>query len=206
MSVQYKLYNGTNHYEREQGSKIANKLEYLRSTSDKRMRDFRRRFVQYKPFMANWFHILCLGARLGEEVKVFKEIGFSNTVGIDLHPDKHSRYVVQGNWNKMHWDDNSFNCLYTNSIDHAWPIPLLVKEARRVLVNQGIFILELWKKHSLSDKQIKERFDNDKRYESVLWNNPQDVVGLFKRFTVLKQWDAGKFNVFVLQLKNPEDS
>ncbi len=86
-------------------------------------------------------HMLCLAARLGGEVRAFKKMG-ANCLGIDLNPGINNKDVIEGDFHNLKFNDENFDLLFSNSIDHSYNLELYLKEAYRVLKKDGIFILE----------------------------------------------------------------
>jgi SAM-dependent methyltransferase len=95
-----------------------------------------------------------LGARLGEEVVAFRELGFPETIGIDLNPGANNPYVTKEDFHKTSFANNSFNTVYTNSLDHSWDLESFAKEVHRILTPGGVLILEL---NHLMDQKKSER-------------------------------------------------
>lgn len=85
--------------------------------------------------------VLCLGARIGTEVKAFVDVGCF-AVGIDLNPGKGNRYVVQGDFHDLQYAADSIDFVFTNSLDHAFDIHRIVGEIHRVLKPEGRLIIE----------------------------------------------------------------
>ena len=101
--------------------------------------DFKARFA-FAPLPAP-STILCLGARLGSEVEAFISFGHA-AIGIDLNPGPNNPYVMAGDFHALQFADASFDCVYTNSLDHAFELDKIAAEVRRVLRPNGLFLLE----------------------------------------------------------------
>ena len=86
--------------------------------------------------------VLCLGARLGTEVRVFVELG-AFAVGIDLNPGRHSSWVVEGDFHDLQFADSSVDTVYVNSLDHVFELDRALREAHRVLKPGGVFLVEV---------------------------------------------------------------
>lgn len=86
--------------------------------------------------------ILCLGARLGGEVRAFKRLG-ALAVGIDIEPGEKNPHVLHGDFHEVAFPDGSFDHVFTNAIDHAFELERLLDEVVRVLKPGGLFHLEL---------------------------------------------------------------
>ena len=61
--------------------------------------------------------VLCLGARLGGEVRAFKSLG-AVAVGIDLEPGRGNMDVVFGDFHDVPFAADSFDYAYSNVLDH----------------------------------------------------------------------------------------
>ena len=122
-------------------------------------------------------NVLCLGARIGTEVKAFLDLGAS-AMGIDLNPGKENRYVVQGDFHDLQFAPNSIDVVYTNSLDHAFDIDRLAKEVLKVLKPDGVFVVEA--------VQGRDQGINPGFFESFFWKNIDELVRVIETagFTV----------------------
>jgi SAM-dependent methyltransferase len=107
--------------------------------SPKETEMFRRRFEPVA--LAPHSSVLCLAARLGSEVEAFIALGHF-AVGIDLNPGPANPLVVSGDFHALQFADRSLDCVYTNSLDHAFDLEKIAAEVRRVLKPGGMFLLE----------------------------------------------------------------
>lgn len=121
--------------------------------------------------------VLCLGARIGSEVKAFLDMG-AFAVGLDLNPGKGNRYVVQGDFHDLQFAPNSIDVVYTNSLDHAFDIEMIAKEVLKVLKADGLFLVEA--------VQGRDQGINPGFFESFFWKNIDELARLFENagFTV----------------------
>ena len=117
-------------------------------------------------------NVLCLGARIGSEVKAFLDLG-AFAVGIDLNPGDANRYVVQGDFHNLQYPPNSIDVVYTNSLDHAFDIDRIAREVLRVLKPGGLFLVEAVQGR---DQGIRPGF-----FESFFWKNIDELVGVFEK-------------------------
>jgi SAM-dependent methyltransferase len=85
--------------------------------------------------------VLCLGARLGSEVRAFLALGCF-AVGLDLNPGPKNQNVLYGDFHDLVWADASIDVVFTNALDHAFSIEKVLSEVRRVLVPGGLFLVE----------------------------------------------------------------
>lgn len=85
--------------------------------------------------------VLCLAARIGTEVKGFRDRG-AFAVGLDLNPGTGNQYVFYGDFHDVKFSDGSVEYAFTNSLDHVFDITKFMAEVRRVLKRNGMFIVE----------------------------------------------------------------
>ena len=93
--------------------------------------------------------VLCIGARMGQEVVAFKEVGVADAVGIDLVPAP--PLVIQGDIHQHPFADNSFDVEFSNVFDHALFPQHFVSEIERTLKPSGVAVLHV-ALHTRSDK------------------------------------------------------
>lgn len=191
--VKYRTYVNYAEYVEHQKRKLERHLKGLRGSSDRRHLAMAERIkiLTDSVGVKNKGKVLCLGARLGEEVCVFISLGF-DAIGIDLNPGPNNQYVVEGDFHDLKYSDSSFDILYTNCLDHTFDIDKVVAEALRVLVPGGLFLLEISnkKQHSLNRKG-KVHLEND-NYESMLWTCPEDLVRYMKCFQIVTETTSVK--------------
>lgn len=112
---------------------------------------------------------LCLGARLGAEVRAFRDLGFF-AVGVDLNPGSENRYVLYGDFHDLSFPASSADVVFTNALDHALDIERLLAEVGRVLRPRGRFVVEAGR--GLAD----EAGYGD--YETLHWDHFDDLAAL----------------------------
>jgi SAM-dependent methyltransferase len=110
---------------------------------------------------------LCLAARLGTEVRAFRELGLFS-VGIDLNPGEKNRYVLHGDFHDLQFPSDSVDVVYTNSLDHALDLTKLLSEVNRVLRTGGTFLVE-----AMKGTETPEGFGD---YETLWWGNVDALV------------------------------
>jgi len=115
----------------------------LQRTYNRRLNVFLERFkyAQKYGFLKKGNNCLCLGARLGEEVEALNTLG-CRARGIDLVPNP--PLVIEGDFMHLKYPDDTFDVVYSNSIDHAFDITGFFKEAYRVLKHKGFLILDVF--------------------------------------------------------------
>jgi len=85
---------------------------------------------------------LCVGARAGQEVQGLINCGYQS-IGIDVNPMKGYEHLVKkGDAHHTNFEDNTFDVIYTNVIDHIYNLPLFIKECNRILKNDGYMIFD----------------------------------------------------------------
>ena len=134
--------------------------------------------------------VLCLGARLGTEVKSFLDIGCF-AIGIDINPGEDNRYVLYGDFHDLQFPSSSTDVVFTNALDHTFDIEREIHEIKRVLKPEGLLIIEATK----GRQQGPPGF-----YESFWWSNIDDLVLFLEnvQFKLVKRspfdypWDGGE--------------
>ena len=86
--------------------------------------------------------VLCLGARLGTEVKALHQLGYF-AVGVDLNPGADNSFVLPGDFHHLVFADESIDAVYTNALDHAFDLSRVIGERGRVLRPGGLVIIDL---------------------------------------------------------------
>ena len=124
-------------------------------------------------------NVLCLGARLGGEVRAFVERGCF-AIGIDLNPGGNNKYVLQGDFHDIQFHSKSVDIIFSNSLDHSFNFDKVILEIKRVLKDYGFLILE-----------IAKGFDegtNTGPYEAFHWAKTDDMIRLIEEqgFTLIK--------------------
>lgn len=85
--------------------------------------------------------VLCLGARWGTEVRAFRDVGCF-AVGIDLKPGAGTEYVLEGDFQHLLFPDGCVDLVFSNSLDHAFDIDVVLAEVYRVLKPDGSLLVD----------------------------------------------------------------
>lgn len=202
MSLRYRKYKSYEKYIRHQSRKLdegirVKKKRFLPEKFNDNVRSFVLRFTEFRHFITGG-KIVCLGARLGEEVVALRDMGFEDTIGVDINPGKNNQYVIECDFHKMPFKDNSFDLVFTNSLDHMWDLNILSKEISRVLKTGGKFIAEIShiKGTQKSKINLVERKAN---YESVIWDSDIDIINGFSQyFRMLDKFESKYHRIIVL--------
>ncbi len=168
---------------------------YLVGTSE-RIEIFENAISYFDKFL-NAGTVLCLGARAGHEVVAFRNKGY-DTIGIDINPGKNNSYVIKGDFHNTPFENEKFDNIYCNCLDHVWSLEELVKEVSRILKKDGILILEIGHLQKKEDKRSMKRYIKKvSLYESFIWEDIESVEYFFKKdfkkvdsFTRDKSWQV----------------
>ena len=159
-------YASYDEYVAHQSSKLGGIIDRLRETDAKEFDEFRARFsacgALVQPGSA-----LCLGARLGTEVRALRSLGHF-AVGIDLDPGPKNAYVLHGDFHDLLFPDGSTDVVYTNAMDHVFDLERMIGEVARVLRTGGRFVAEV-------DEGFREGgIPGD--YEAMHWERVETLI------------------------------
>lgn len=116
--------------------------------------------------------VLCLAARLGGEVRAFLHLGCF-AVGIDLNPGAGNKYVLTGDFHDLQFGSGTIDVLFCNALDHAFDIPRMMLECRRVLRPEGHLLLEIVSGDA-------EGYSPG-HFEATIWKTIDDVLDVVRR-------------------------
>ncbi|HET6469004.1 MAG TPA: class I SAM-dependent methyltransferase, partial [Geminicoccaceae bacterium] len=137
----HRQYGSYDEYLAHQSSKLAQISERLHETEAEDLAEFERRFGGCAA-LQGMRNVLCLGARLGTEVRALHKLGLF-AVGIDLNPGPENPYVLVGDFHALVFPTGSVDVVYTNVLDHAFDLEKLTAEIRRVLHPNGVFLADV---------------------------------------------------------------
>jgi len=113
--------------------------------------------------------VLCIGARYGTEVEVFKQLGFSNITAIDIYP--RSENVIEADMHSLPFSDNSFDIIYTHhSLDHSLFPEKAVKEMYKVSKKTAFWI------HTIP-------FNDYGKEEAIDFDSSNEIITFFEEYT-----------------------
>ena len=103
---------------------------------------FKNIFNRYKnmDILKENMKCLCFGARTGQEVVALNEIGM-DAIGIDIVPQK--PYVIEGDIHKAPFENESFDFVFTNIVDHSIYPEKFISEMERVVKPNGHILVQL---------------------------------------------------------------
>jgi len=134
-------YGSYEEYLAHQASKLDGIIDRLRETDAEEYQEFRERFASCAALQGAR-SVLCLGARLGTEVRALHSLGYF-AVGIDLNPGPNNTTVLPGDFHALVFPDASVDVVYTNALDHVFDLERMIGEVQRVLRPGGCFIAEI---------------------------------------------------------------
>lgn len=117
--------------------------------------------------------VLCLGARLGTEVRSFISLGCF-AIGIDISPGEQNKYVLYGDFHNIQFPPASVDIIFTNCLDHVFDIGIYLEEIKKVLKSEGVLIIEACKG---TDEGKSPGF-----YESLWWSKIEDLLPIFDNY------------------------
>ncbi|XP_023745269.1 uncharacterized protein LOC111893446 isoform X2 [Lactuca sativa] len=139
-------YTSYDNYIHHQLQKTTNpKLREIWTTRDwdRKIRVFTQFFsdLKHKNLLSNSSKALCVGARVGQEVEALKRVGVCDSIGLDLVP--YPPLVIQGDFHRQPFDDETFDFEFSNVFDHALYPEKFVGEIQRTLKLGGICVLHV---------------------------------------------------------------
>ncbi len=166
-NLQSRSYESYQVYLTHQKSKLDQGINFLKDYDIKYRKGLGKRLAKMDFIKGS--NVLCLGARIGTEVKAFLDQG-AFAVGIDLNPGKENQYVVVGDFHKLQYANESINVVFTNSLDHVFDIHKVLDEVHRVLKKGGKFLLDL-------EKRFPAGVD---KWSSFWWKNNKELIALIE--------------------------
>lgn len=125
----------------EAAKKDSGKAAYAVVRAAKDYGVFASRFARYKPFIGQ--RAVCLGARLGTEVKALRALGIAEAFGIDIAEYPGSEHTVHGDFMNLTYPDNSFDFTFTNCFDHTYDPLAFFKGVARVTKPGGFMLIDV---------------------------------------------------------------
>lgn len=127
-------------------------------------------------------NVLCLGSRLGGEVRAFIKLGCF-AVGIDLNPGENNEHVLYGDFHKIPFPPKSADIVFSNSLDHSFDFDQFIFGIKKVLRNNGFLILEIAKGY--------EEGTITGPYESFHWAKTEDIIKIIENhgFKLIRRMD-----------------
>lgn len=181
MGLHRRRYEDYEHYLDHQKQKLDKKIEHYQAKWQKRVNSFIQRLTPISRTIPGK-KVLCLGARLGDEVKAFRELGHTDAIGIDLNPGPNNKYVIEGDFHNIPFEDGTFDAVYCNCLDHAWDLKKVSIEAARVLKPEGLLVLDVPFVQPYQKRKYRKRVKKKSKYEAMVWDSLEDVIKEFNEF------------------------
>ncbi len=106
-----------------------------------KLNGFKEIFSQYEGVFNKNKKCVGLGARTGQEIAALKELGYKDSIGIDLVAFE--PYTIKGDFHKLPFDNSSVSLIYSNAVDHVLNPKLWSQEINRVLSKGGHILFNL---------------------------------------------------------------
>ncbi|CAL6330203.1 unnamed protein product [Bathycoccus prasinos] len=128
-----------------QSSKLGKHFELIQKMDAEIQTQLRERFKSV--FKEHGFEVqgraaLCIGSRLGGEVRALQDLG-ALAVGIDFNPGEKNKHVLYGSATDLQFASGVFDMLYSNILDHIQDIDIFFREVSRVAKQGSLLLLDL---------------------------------------------------------------
>lgn len=149
------------------------------------LEDYKKQFDLLKNFLTPDKKCLVLGSS-GSNIQALLDLGIENVTGVDLTEKKEDNFeIVAGDIHNLPFDDNEYDFVYINILDHAEDPNKVISEIERVLKVGGI-----------SYFQFKTGSQNNQYTEFVINNPIYDVLTSFDKSYCLLFRGIPKENTF----------
>ena len=150
-------------YEQAQASKLGAEEQsnkFIRELDRMVESELTRRFSTQRDLIHT--PVVCIGARLGGEVRAFENAARSGTLalGVDFNPGRRNAYVMWGDAHALRFRNASVGTVYTNILDHLLFYDRFAAEVHRVLRRGGTLFVDMdqkptddWASHDLRDQR-----------------------------------------------------
>ncbi len=119
-----------------------NKIKkWLGEEWDIKLNGFKEIFSQYDGTFNKGGKCVGLGARTGQEIAALRELGYNDSIGIDLVPFE--PYTIEGDFHNLPFENDSVSLVYSNAVDHVLNPLLWSQEIDRILRKAGCILFNL---------------------------------------------------------------
>ena len=161
----YKEYSDYIEFQSEKTKNPEKRQKWLNEEWNLKLDGFKMEFSKFGNALGKDTKALCIGARTGQEVVALKEIGVEDAIGIDIVP--HPPHVIEGDMHNLDFEDETFDFIYTNVIDHSVDPEKMMAEMERVLKVGGHIFL-----------QCQFGINQDKYTETIIESPIYDILTL----------------------------
>ena len=135
-------------YEAQQASKLNNHLRTIRPLDEDLERSLSKRLERLSAINLIHSPVLCVGARLGGEVRAFHNLRTAQgeamlAIGVDFNPGTRNAFVLWGDAHHLQFNDHIFHTLFINILDHVKNVTVFALEARRVLAPGSVLMVDM---------------------------------------------------------------
>jgi SAM-dependent methyltransferase len=135
--------------------------------------------------LTNDANCLCIGARTGQEVYALKKLGFS-AIGIDIVECK--PLVEVGDMHDLKYDDNTFDFIFCNILDHSLYPEKSISEIERVLKKNGFCFLQITVGEA-TDKYGVTEINSDDGVLKLLEKSEVVFSRSIKHYSIAQNWE-----------------
>lgn len=167
--VATRRYGSYDDYVEHQASKL--ETVFWLDEYDRKYREALRERLETGGYVRGGESVLCLAARVGTEVKAFRDCGCF-AVGTDLNPGEVNPFVLLGDFHDVQLPDGCVDVVFTNSIDHSPTPERLIGEMARVVKGEGRMIVEV--------AAGRGEGEGPKYYEAASWARADDLLPFFE--------------------------
>ena len=122
----------------EKTSDPVRQKKWLNEEWELKLNGFKNIFEQYTDIFDKEGKCLCLASRTGQEVASLRDLGFKDSIGIDIVAFE--PYTIVGDFHDLDFDDESISLVYTNCVDHVKHPDIWSREINRV-THKGSYLL-----------------------------------------------------------------
>lgn len=115
--------------------------KWLGEEWDIKLNGFKEIFLQYDETFNKNGKCVGLGARTGQEIAALRELGYEDSIGVDLVAFE--PYTIEGDFHKLPFENNSVSLVYSNAVDHVLSPLLWSQEIDRILNKEGYILFNL---------------------------------------------------------------
>ena len=137
----YENYEDYINFQKKKTTDPEKRKKWLNEEWQSKIDGFKAEFSKFGSILNSDTKALCLGARTGQEVVALKELGVEDSIGIDIVPQEPN--VILGDIHNLEFEDDSFDFVYTNILDHSIDPRKMLNEAERVLKPTGLLFVQI---------------------------------------------------------------
>lgn len=129
------------HHQKQKTTNPDKIKKWLEEEWDEKLNGFKEIFSQYDETFDKNGKCVGLGARTGQEIAALRDLGYDDSIGIDLVPFE--PYTIEGDFHELPFENNSVSLVYSNAVDHVLNPLLWSQEIDRILRKGGYILFNL---------------------------------------------------------------